>query len=179
MLHRPATDADLHALHAIYTHPDVNPFVSFEPVDESEFRTLVAEWRASGDFLVAEDDGAIVAAYVVQRKRRRLSHIAYIGSVAVTPGRQRRGVGTRVMRELIDRLRGEGCSRIELLVSADNPRAIEFYRLLGFAVEGTHRGYLRRAGAAAFVDEYTMARVEPGPPAATAQPPGHADRLQV
>ncbi len=164
MLHRPATEADIPSLHRIYSSDRVAPFVAFDPGDIESFAEVLREWRADGEVLVVEDDDGVIAAYVVRRKQRRLAHAAYIGSVAVAPERQGRGVGTSIMRELLGRLLAEGRSRIELFVSADNPRAIALYRKLGFEVEGTHRRFFRRAGEDAFVDEFSMALLAPHTP---------------
>lgn len=51
-----------------------------------------------------------------------------------------RGVGTRAVSLLLQRgFEGLGLNRIYLRVVSDNARAIEFYRRLGFTVEGTSR----------------------------------------
>ncbi|MGD9692411.1 MAG: GNAT family N-acetyltransferase [Phycisphaerales bacterium] len=161
MLHRPARDTDIPALHRIYSSDSVSPYVAFDRGDEAMFMGVVRRWQSAGEVIVAEERGEVIGAYVLQRRTDRLAHSAYIGSVGVAPEHQGRGVGSAMMREAINRLRAEGRHRIELYVSADNPRAISMYGRLGFEIEGTHRRFFRRAGEDAFVDEHSMALLLP------------------
>ena len=59
-------------------------------------------------------------------------HSFHLGGLAVAPEQQGRGVGTRLMRDLLGELRAEGVVRVELGVSADHPRGIAFYEKLSF-----------------------------------------------
>ena len=70
---------------------------------------------------------------------------------------QNKGLGTRMMSDLLAILRERGILRVELCVSADNPAAIAFYEKLGFTREGTMKQYFSRAGHNGFVDEHMMA----------------------
>ena len=64
-----------------------------------------------------------------------------------------------MVNEAIECLRQDGVSRVELLVEADNPRALAFYRKLGFEQEGRLRAAYKRAHQAEYVDEILMARL--------------------
>ncbi len=90
--------------------------------------------------------------------RPRRSHVATFG-MAVSAGHQGRGIGSALMREMIDLcdnwLRVE---RIELTVFADNAPAIAVYKKYGFEIEGTGRRYALRNGE--YVDAYYMARMK-------------------
>ena len=79
--------------------------------------------------------------------------------MAVAAGHQGCGIGSALMREMIDLcdnwLRVE---RIELTVFADNAPAIAVYKKYGFEIEGTGRRYALRNGE--YVDAYYMARMK-------------------
>ena len=86
-----------------------------------------------------------------------MRHTAYLGLFAIEAGSQNQGAGKRLMVELLDLLREEGAVRIELSVSADNPRGIAFYEKLGFTREGTMKRFFSRAGREEYFDEHMMA----------------------
>ncbi|HET7010020.1 MAG TPA: GNAT family N-acetyltransferase, partial [Anaerolineales bacterium] len=54
--------------------------------------------------------------------------------LAVLPEARRRGLGVALMQELEGRLRAKGCLKYYLLVTPDNPDAVDFYRHLGWSV---------------------------------------------
>ena len=97
---------------------------------------------------------------VSARMRRR--HVAGLG-ICVARERQKQGVGSEMMRRLLDWSDNwAGYLRIELNVYTDNERAIALYRRFGFELEGTHRAHALRDGV--YVDTHAMARFHPNPP---------------
>lgn len=62
--------------------------------------------------------------------------IGHIAQVAVDPTAHGRGVGGRVLRTAITRLRARGYTHATLLVSDDNRRALDWYARLGFEPRG-------------------------------------------
>jgi ribosomal-protein-alanine N-acetyltransferase len=60
--------------------------------------------------------------------------------IAVLPGEQRRGVGTLLLEDFVDRARDKGGSRVHLEVRDGNP-AIGMYRSAGFSPVGRRRNY--------------------------------------
>src|SRR6185503_11528351 len=60
--------------------------------------------------------------------------------IAVLPGEQRRGVGTLLLDDFLDRAREKGGSRVHLEVRDGNP-AIDMYRSAGFSPVGRRRNY--------------------------------------
>ncbi|MDF2376574.1 MAG: GNAT family N-acetyltransferase [Verrucomicrobiales bacterium] len=77
-------------------------------------------------------DGAAGLKKQIRRGTHRFRHSFHLGGLAVAPEQQGRGVGTRLMRDLLGELRAEGVVRVELGVSADHPRGIAFYEKLSF-----------------------------------------------
>jgi putative acetyltransferase len=115
-------------------------------------------------FLIAERDGQAVGSAGLHpagtRLRRR--HVAMLGISVIGPA-QGQGVGSALMAALLDYAdRWAGVLRVELMVYADNARAIALYRKFGFELEGTHRAHALRNGA--YIDSLSMARLHPNPP---------------
>jgi L-phenylalanine/L-methionine N-acetyltransferase len=110
--------------------------------------------------LVATVDGRVVgeAGLHMERQGRRRD-TAEIG-MAVHDDFQGQGVGTALMRALMDLTDNwYGLRRVELMVFTDNVAGVRLYEKFGFAVEGTAKEYALRAGE--YVDAYYMARLRP------------------
>ena len=134
---------------------------------EEQWAARLSETVAPGKVdlvLVAEIDGAVVGSAGLHpcgpALRRR--HAMTLG-ISVSPGFQRRGVGTALMGALCDYAeKWAGVLRLELTVYADNAGAQRLYRRFGFEIAGTMRGYAMRDGR--YVDAISMARINPDPP---------------
>ncbi|WP_438482808.1 GNAT family acetyltransferase [Oleiharenicola lentus] len=123
----------------------------YRPTDQA---AVIALWRACGLtrpqndpvkdiarklkvnpewFLVAENfTGEIVGSVMVGYE----GHRGWINYLAVTPTQQRSGLGRELMDKAEAILRAAGCPKINLQVRPDNVQAVEFYKRMGFAVEG-------------------------------------------
>jgi len=153
---RKTTREDFDHVYKIYMDETVNPFVNFENMSKEAFQPIFEEMIAKDGFQVYELDGEVISALVVNRFQHRLKHLAYIGAFGIKLSYQGRGIGTKIMQELIRDLHSDGVRRIELRVEADNDRAINFYRKLGFQVEGTLQNYMKRAQDIDYVDVHQM-----------------------
>ena len=76
-----------------------------------------------------------------------------IHTIGVDPAYQGRGIGRRMMTELLT----DADSVVYLEVRTDNPTAIALYTSLGFATVGLRKCYYRASGA----DAFTMRRDPP------------------
>jgi ribosomal-protein-alanine N-acetyltransferase len=145
-------------------HP-TEPEAGLEMLDPDDIPTLVAleemlfpddaPWTDemflseldAGNYYVVHRDGAIDG----------YAGLALLGSesevhnIAVRPQSQGRGVGRRLLRQL---LAVAGSRRVLLEVRTDNTPAIALYESEGFTIVGIRRRYYRPSGA----DAYTMAR---------------------
>jgi len=166
---RRARVEDAEAFAAVMSHPSVlGGLLQLPYNDAAEWRARLADMLKPGEprlLLVAEVDGEVVGNAGLQQQtgislRRR--HVMGLG-MAVAPTHWRRGVGSALMRGLIDWAdHWAGVLRIELTVFSDNAPAIALYQRHGFEVEGTLRRYALRNGR--YEDVLTMARLHPAPP---------------
>lgn len=155
-MRRLATPQDIEAVHAIYSHEAVLPYLTYERMPLADFRPIYQGLLDSGVFFVWEVDGAIAGFYKATRLPGRVSHVAQLGTLAVDPGRHGQGVARAMVSDAIARLKAEGVRRVELYAEADNARGLRFYQKLGFVEEGRLRDFYKRAGDAHYVDELVM-----------------------
>lgn len=160
---RRALVADAAAIARVFDSPGAYANTLQQPLGSAEVWRERLEKRVPTDpFLVAETGGIVIAQggiNVPASLRRR--HVGLLG-LAVRDDWQGRGVGTALMRALIDHADNWiGLLRLELEVFVDNERAIAMYRKYGFETEGRLRAHAFRNGA--YVDSLLMARLRPGP----------------
>lgn len=121
------------------------------------------------DFInsLSDNDRALVAvekkgeiagmAVMFQNRCFRRRHSAML-AVMVAPYCQGKGIGTDLIKKLIDEADEKlGFHRIELLVLTDNTPAINLYKKFGFTIEATRKNAAVKDGR--FVDEYLMGRI--------------------
>jgi putative acetyltransferase len=158
-MRRLASETDLEQVFHIYTHESVIPFLGHDPMSLDDFCSVYRDLLGSGAFFVYELSGRIAGFFKVTRLEGRARHVAILGTLAVAPDHQGRGVGRAMMNEIVSMLTALGIRRLELLVEADNPRARTFYGSLGFQEEGVQRKAYKRAHQDHYVDEIMMARL--------------------
>ncbi|WP_136413885.1 GNAT family N-acetyltransferase [Herbaspirillum sp. ST 5-3] len=158
-MRRLAEMRDLEAVFRIYMEETVVRFLGFDPMPIEPFRPIFRELVESSHFWVYEVDGEVAGFYKAARHPGRAAHVAYLGSLAVAPKFQGRGVAHNMVTEAIHELQKSGIKRIELIVESDNPRGISFYERHGFEIEGTLRKFYKRADEAEYVNDYIMSRV--------------------
>jgi ribosomal protein S18 acetylase RimI-like enzyme len=83
-------------------------------------------------FLVGDVDGVVVATAMVGFD----GHRGWVYYLAVTPASQGTGYGKTLMAHAENLLFERGCPKINLQVRAGNERVIEFYRSLGYDLDG-------------------------------------------
>jgi ribosomal-protein-alanine N-acetyltransferase len=76
---------------------------------------------------------------------------AYVQTLGVTTTQQRRGLGDRLLRTLLDDASRRGCTNVDLEVRAGNHAAIRLYERHDFERLGLRRGYYQPSGADAVV----------------------------
>jgi ribosomal-protein-alanine N-acetyltransferase len=102
-------------------------------------------------YVGARTDGTLVGYAGISRLGRRPPFEYEVHTVGVDPVYQGRGIGRRLLDELLDFAAG---GVVYLEVRTDNEPAIALYRSAGFEQIGLRRRYYRVSGA----DAYTMRR---------------------
>jgi RimJ/RimL family protein N-acetyltransferase len=140
---RPAEPADLDALVALATRPEVAGTLS----TDAAASLAEALPEQAGELLVIEDAGAVVGG-VVWRLTNRRSRIADIRTLMLDPGVRGRGLATAAVRELVERLFvRHRLHRVEAEVYGFNVAAQRVFERAGFVREGVRRRAYDRDGA--------------------------------
>jgi ribosomal-protein-alanine N-acetyltransferase len=79
------------------------------------------------------------------------THEAYVQTLAVAERHQRRGLGTVLLRSLVEEATRRGCRQLDLEVRADNEAAQQLYVRHGFQAIGRRRAYYQPSGIDAIV----------------------------
>ncbi|MCR4397901.1 MAG: ribosomal protein S18-alanine N-acetyltransferase [Firmicutes bacterium] len=66
---------------------------------------------------------------------------AHVTNIAVHPAYRRRGIGRRILTELMERAKSRGATRMTLEVRKSNEGAQRLYREMGFVARGIRKGY--------------------------------------
>lgn len=159
LLLRPLRASDADQYHALQEQPGLfaqaNPHMPYRSLDER--RDWLARIGPPAIVLAAVVGDTLVGTAEIQPGRMRRAHTAVVG-MSVHEAWQGRGIGKRLMAELIDIADNWlGLRRLELQVFVDNARALGLYRRFGFDIEARQRGCVVRDGA--LVDMYLMARL--------------------
>jgi ribosomal protein S18 acetylase RimI-like enzyme len=80
-------------------------------------------------FLVGVENGSIVATVMAGYE----GHRGWVNYLAVAPAFRGRGLGRALMEHVEQLLMERGCPKVSLLVRAENPDAVEFYRRVGYS----------------------------------------------
>ena len=127
------------------------------PWTESMFRAQLGYGDISVNLVLL--DWGEIAGYATALTVRDEIHLL---SIAVLPGRRRRGYGKALLDEVIERGMSRGGSRVFLEVREGNVGAIAFYSGAGFRVIGKRKGYYVDTGDDAFVMELDLERESNG-----------------
>jgi len=85
--------------------------------------------------IVAEIEGRVVANSEVRRRSGPMSHVGSLG-IAIKVGYRNMGIGTEMIKTLIDESRKMGLKVLVLEVFASNKRARHVYEKMGFKESG-------------------------------------------
>ncbi len=161
MLVRPAAAQDLPAIQTIYAYHVLNGLASFEeeapPLDEMRRRYEDVTGRGL-PYLVAEESGEILGyGYCTVYRTRSAYRFALEDSIYVKHGRQGRGIGKAVLRELIGRCEALNYRQmIAVIGDSANAASIAVHASLGFVRAGNLRSVGYKFGR--WVDSVLMQR---------------------
>jgi predicted N-acetyltransferase YhbS len=94
----------------------------------------LAAMMKKGAILLAEDGSGRPFACVYTEVR---GVRGYFGQLAVDPASQGTGLGRRMVEAAEDRLRGQGCEAVDILVLSMRPELPPLYRRFGYIETGT------------------------------------------
>jgi L-amino acid N-acyltransferase YncA len=140
---RPATEADLPAITAIYDHAVRFGTATFE-LEPPDLVEMTRRFRLLADgkfpYLVAVSNGEVLGyAYAGPFRPRPAYRFTVENSVYLDPAAQGRGIGTRLMRELIARSQKLGFRQmIAVIGDSANAASIGVHRSTGFRLIGIY-----------------------------------------
>ena len=129
------TQRDVKRITEIYNDYIINTTISFEvkPLTEDEMRNRIESVLAHGPFLVWEEDGEIAGyCYAHPWKERAAYHNTLETTVYLAPQYFRRGIGTQLMRELINQCRVDNIKVLIACITANNEAIVKMHEALGF-----------------------------------------------
>ena len=132
---RKATHADFNFMFYLYMHPQVNPFLLYEPMNAENFLTVFNDLEKKGVLYIFEDQQESIGMFKLVPQHYRNTH----------------------MEEIKVYAKKNGFLRIELTVATTNEKAIQLYLKAGFHHEGVLKKYTYLKSKDHFVDEAVMA----------------------
>jgi ribosomal protein S18 acetylase RimI-like enzyme len=123
-------DADRLIPHINAAFALAEPFMGGPRTDPERLAAVMKK----GTILLAEDAGGALAASIYTEV---CGERGYVGMLAVAPGRQRSGVGRRMMEAAEEFLRGHGCRAVDLTVLSIRTELPPVYRSYGYEETGT------------------------------------------
>ena len=144
---RDARAADAARIATIYNHYVAQTIVTFDidPVAADDMRGRVAEVQRDGlPWLVASDVTGVVLgyAYAARWRARAAYRHSVESSIYLAPGATGRGIGRRLYRRLLERLRASGLHTVIGGAALPNPPSVALHEALGF----TQVAHLREVG---------------------------------
>ena len=141
---RPITDGDLTAVTAIYAHHVLHGTGTFElePPDDAEMaRRIEAVTSLALPFLVAVEQGTVVGFAYAGRYRPRPAYQHTVeDSIYLSPEAGGRGVGTRLLTEVLGRCEDAGVRQVIAVIGdSANEASVRTHARCGFDVVGTFR----------------------------------------
>jgi phosphinothricin acetyltransferase len=140
---RPATEADLPAVAAIYNHEIANSVATFdlEPPPLGYWRDRLGSDHPGDHLLVAADAGDRVLGYSssCSYRPRPAYHHTRETSVYLDAAARGKGLGSLLYRALLTAMAGSGVHTAVALVALPNPASVALHQAVGFEYVGTMR----------------------------------------
>lgn len=128
-------------------------FAGDDPWPARAFRDALTVRR--NHYVAARADGRLVGYAGITRLGRRAPYEHEVHTIGVHPDYQGRGIGRRLLADLLDFADSAGPGGVVFLeVRTDNAAAIALYESVGFVRVGLRKRYYQGSGA----DAYTMRR---------------------
>ncbi len=151
--YRLATDSDIDFLYSVYFHPDVNPWLLYDPMSKADFYPIIKELIDQKVKYIFEEDNEPVGMFKLIPYRHRTAHVAYLGGLAIHPDYIGQGLGKAIFEPIFELAKNNSWTRLELGVSVNNERAIALYKKLGFEKEGRLKNIVKFSSDGRYMDE--------------------------
>lgn len=146
---RPAVDADLDAVAAIYDREVREGTATFdlEPPPRTKWEGLLASAHPGDHFLVADDGGTVLGfAYSSSFRPKGAYDATREVTIYLDPAATGRGVGRRLYDELLARLAASGMRTALACIALPNDASEALHRACGFERQGVLREVGRKHG---------------------------------
>ena len=153
---RSITATDFDFIYSLYMHPQVNPWLLYEPMDAAAFKPVFEDLLSKNILYIFEAEGRPVGMFKFIQQPYRNHHIAYLGGLGIHPEFTGKGYGQQMMTEIVALGKTMGIVRIELTVATINEKAITLYEKNGFVKEGVLRKFTHLVKEDRFIDEVMM-----------------------
>ena len=153
---RNITAEDVDFIYYLYMHPQVNPWLLYEPMDQQEFLPIYNDLLSKKIIYIFNEDSADRGMFKFIHQQHRNAQTVYLGGVAIDPLSAGKGYALKMMEEIIDLGRMAGIKRIELSTALINEKAIRLYEKVGFEKEGVLRKYTWLKNEDRYIDEVMM-----------------------
>lgn len=135
-----------------FRQADINDFEDVLKLYKQVIKTTFTTWDKdypskdmikddiqSNRLLVMLDDNKIIGVAAVDDNKfiDEGEKIGGFARICVSPDYQHQGLGTKLVKYIIEKLKTSGCKKIKLRVSINNPTAIKMYERCGFSRVGT------------------------------------------
>lgn len=153
---RSATPTDFDFFYRLYMHPDINPYLLYEPMNKDDFQPIYAQLLNDGVLYVFQHEEKDAGMFKLIPLQHRTSHIAYLGGLALAPEFAGQGLALEMFDAIFHLAKSKHIKRLELSVATHNQRAIKLYEKVGFQTEGILRNYTYLKNENRFIDEQLM-----------------------
>lgn len=126
---------DAAALAAIYNEYVLHTTISFETeaISAARMAERIAGFAAEFPYLVYEEGGEVLGHCYAHRWKERAAYArTWESTIYLAPQACGKGVGQRLMRELIARCRAAGCRVLIACITQGNERSCRLHESLGF-----------------------------------------------
>lgn len=152
-----ADKKDFDFIYELYMHPQINPYLLYEPMDVTAFLPIFEELINKQVLFVYEDETKKIGMCKLVPQQHRNAHILYLGGVGIVVSQSGKGYGLNMLQEIKEYARINNFLRIELSVATLNERAIQLYEKAGFVKEGILKKFTYLKKEDKYLDEVLMA----------------------
>ena len=170
LLIRPAREADVPSLLAIYRPYVEETFISFEfePPSEEEFTRRLRSIQAKFPYLLAEREGEILGyTYAAPFKERPAYRWAVETTIYLRRDCRGQGLGRALYQALEDRLVRQNVQNLNACIAYPHPESIAFHTAMGFRMVGRFEKCGYKLGAwrdMVWMEKHVGGHADPPPP---------------